>query len=205
MADKILSIDRKYEAVISSHERVLEKLQPIIDTLKESGIIATIDTISDLVNNGNDLYLQAETIARKEANGLFKLPNARRKFIDENITALNEVIDQAKKDFTDVLSLKGSYPLEINAYIIEKNKIAVSQTWKDEIQEQHTTRSTEDREEAKRRIEAVKVAIADLNNYVKENPYISIGITSSEDDRRCLCYLNDYGTLIECPEVLEYI
>lgn len=203
--EEILMTNPGWERIKAKHEAAIKALQMELNNLKEVGLSVGMEDFIDLANsNGDKLKQQAEKIVKGNAS-IFKLPGAKAKFIEENIIPLNDLIADTKNNLTSILALNSSYPLQIEAFAITKGCITFSDEWLADLKESHTIRKTERRVEALRLIEEAKAAINNLNDFVKGNPYISIGITSSEDDRRCLCYLNDYGTLIECPEVLEYI
>lgn len=201
--DKI-KVKQGWQTILSSHQSKLSDLQRITDNLTESGLTVTDGDFKDLINNGTAIYNQAEQTAKSNA-GLFKLPNARKRFIEENTAELRTIIDGNKSDLLRVLNINGSKPLTIDAYNIAKGKVSISDEWLSELKEQHTIYQSDERKEALRLIGEVKTAINNLNAFVAKNPNFGTGITGSQDNRRSLLWIDGNGILHEDADNLEFV
>ena len=199
-----IKIKPQWQTIQKRHEDKCNDLQQVVNKLTESGLTVTYGDIRDLINNGTALYGQVEQTVKSSA-GIFKLPAARQKFIEENTEVLRMAIVEAKKDIYRILAIESSNPLAIEAYDIRKGIVAISEQWVEELKESHTIRSTDEREKALELIHNVEVAIKQLNDLVKDNPHFGAGITTSQDARRSLMWLSGDGDVHIETDALEFI
>lgn len=199
-----IKVKQEWQTMLSSHQSRLSDLQQIVNVLSESGLTATDGDLKDLINNGTALYDQAEQAAKSNA-GLFKLPSAKKKFIDENIAEMSAVIDGVKTDLIRILNINGSKPLSIEAYNIAKGKASISDEWVSELKEQYTIYESDERTKALGLMKEVKTAIGNLNAFVSKNQNFGTGVTGSQDNRRSLMWIDGNGILHEDIENLEFI
>lgn len=201
---EVIKIKPQWQTIQKRHEDKCNDLQQVVNKLTESGLTVTYGDIKDLINNGTALYGQVEQTVRSNA-GIFKLPAARQKFIEENTEVLRMAIAEAKKDIYRILAIESTNPLAIEAYDIRKGTVAISEQWVEELKESHTIRSTDDREKALELIHNVEVSIKQLNDFVKANPHFGTGITTSLDTRRCLMWLSGDGDVHIDHDAIEFI
>lgn len=199
-----IKIKPQWQTIQKRHEDKCNDLQQVVSKLTESGLTVTYGDIKDLINKGTALYSQVEQAVKSNA-GIFKLPVARQKFIEENTEVLRTAIVEARKDIYRILAIESQNPLTIDAYDIRKGSVAVSEQWVEELKESHTIRSTDDREKALELIHNVEVSVKQLNDFVKDNPHFGAGITSSQDTRRCLMWLSGDGDVHIDHDALEFV
>lgn len=204
MEQKVIFQDHKWEVIKTRHEDLIGHIQQVVDNLLTNGLTVSIEDLRDLINHGKKLHNQIDDIVKSNAK-IFSLPAARQKFIEENTVALQEVIAGAKRELYKILAIESSRPSSIDAYMIENNKVILSDQWVSEIQEAHTVRSTPSREKALELIANVEKAIEELNAFVAENRLFGSGITSSQDSRRSLMYISGKGSVHVNKETLEFI
>jgi hypothetical protein len=202
--EKVVFIKTDWTFILKRHEVKSNDIQQVIKNLTESGLTVTIGDLRDLINNGSALYEQAKSKAKGNSS-IFSLPAAREKFIDENVEALENVINQAKKDLYRILAIEGMMTLSIDAYVVKNGIVSISDEWVEQLKESHTIRSTPEREKAVELIQNVEDAIKQLNDFVADNKYFGAGILTFQDNRRCLCRLSGDGELIKCDESIEFI
>ena len=75
----------------------------------------------------------------------------------------------------------------------------------EEKKQEYTILPTDRREQAKRLVNNVRQAIEELNAFVADNRFLGKGISSSDDDRRCLCWIDGNGDFHEETENYEFI
>jgi len=202
--NEIIQVLPEWQRIKAGHEQRVSDLQTAVNQLTEAGLDVADNCITDLANGAKELY----GIAQKKANesvGTFMLPAVRKKAVDENMKYLNEVIQSAIRDVNTLLALNSSNPLSPDAYCCKDGVVQISDEWFKSKQEQYTIRKTADREKAQQLMEAVEKAINALNDFVKDNEYFGKGITSWDDNRRCLCYLDGYGNFKVEEHNLQYI
>lgn len=199
-----IKIKPEWETILRKHENKCNDLQQVVNKLTESGLIITRGDIRDLINRGTALYNQVEQTVKSNA-GIFKLPAARKKFIDENTMELRNVIDEAKKDIFRILAIESMNPLAIEAFEIRKGSVTISEQWVVELKESHTIHSTDSREQALELIHSAEEAINNLNAFVADNKYFGAGITSSQDQRRRLMFIRGDGSIHVDIDALEFI
>ena len=204
MEKEIIKIKPEWETILKRHADKCNDLQQVVNELTENGLTVTFGDIRDLINNGTALYEQVEQTVKSNA-GIFKLPAARKKFIEENVEILQKVIDEAKKEINRILAVDSMQPLTFEAYEIRKGMVAISDAWVSELKESHTLRMTPEREKALELIHNVEEAIKNLNDLVKDNPNFGIGITTSQDSRRSLMWLSVDGAVHINIDELEFI
>lgn len=202
--EKVIKIKPEWEVVLKRHETKRNDLQRVVNKLTESGLTVTYGDIKDLINNGTAFYEQVEQTVKSNA-GIFKLPAAHQKFIEENTEVLRTEIVAAKKDIYRILAVDSTNPLTIDAYEIRKGVVAISDAWTEQLKESHTIRATEEREKAIELINNVEVAIKQLNDLVKDNPHFGCGITTSQDTRRCLMWISGDGNVHITDDALEFV
>lgn len=204
MEQKVIFQDPKWEVIKTRHEDLVGHIQQVVDNLLANGLTVSIEDLRDLINHGGKLRGQIDQIVKSNA-GIFKLPAAKQKFIEENTVALQEVITGAKRDLFRILAIESTRSLTIDAYLIENGKVILSDQWVVETKEAHTVRSTPSREKALELIANVEAAINELNAFVADNKFFGSGIRSSEDGRRSLMYIKGNGSICVKKEELEFI
>jgi hypothetical protein len=195
-----IKIKPEWETILRKHENKCDDLQQVVNKLTESGLTVTFGDIKDLISHGTALYDQVEQTVKSNA-GMFKLPAARQKFIDENTAVLRTAIVEAKKDIDRILAI----PLTIEAFDIRKGTVSISDIWVEQLKESHTIHSTDEREKALELIGNVEEAIKNLNAFVANNKSFGAGITSSQDQRRCLMFIRGDGSVHIDIDALEFI
>lgn len=204
MEQKVIFQDPKWEVIKTRHEDLIGHIQPVVDNLLANGLTVSIEDLRDLINHGKKLHNQIDQVVEANAT-IFKLPAAKRTFVNENTVALQEVIAGAKRDLFRILAIESTRSLTIDAYLIENGKVILSDQWVVETKEAHTVRSTPSREKALELIANVEAAINELNAFVADNKFFGSGIRSSEDGRRSLMYIKGNGSICVKKEELEFI
>jgi len=202
--NEIIQILPEWQRIRVGHERRLKELQNEVNQLIDAGLDVAENCISDLANGARELY----ELAQKKANesvGTFMLPAVRKKAIDENTQYLNAVIRDACSNIYALMALNSSNPLSSDAFTCKDGIVQISDEWFLAKQEEYTIRKTEDRAKALMLIKAVRTAIDNLNDFVKDNKSFGKGITSYGDGRRCLCYIGEYGDFNVEEHNLQYI
>lgn len=204
MEQKIILVKPEWEQIKTRHEDKCNDLQAVVDNLSENGLTVTTGDLKDLINIGTALYDQIDQVVRSNA-GIFKLPAARQKFIEENTGILREAVANAKSECFKILAIESARALSIEAFDIRKGEVAISEDWVAELKESHTVRMSEKREKALELIANVEAAINELNALVADNKYFGSGITSSLDQRRCLMYISEDASVHVCKNEIEFI
>jgi len=195
-----IKIKPEWETVLRRHANKCNDLQQVVNKLTENGLTVTFGDIKDLINHGTALYDQVEQTVKSNA-GMFKLPAARQKFIEENTEVLRNVIVEAKKEIDRILR----FPMTIQGFEIRKSTVSISDKWVEELKESHTIHSTDEREKALELIHSVSEAINNLNAFVANNKYFGAGISSSQDTRRHLMFIRGDGSVHIDIDALEFI
>jgi hypothetical protein len=115
------------------------------------------------------------------------------------------VFSNAKMELVLAFQIRTRDPLTEEAYTISKGVVSISDKWVEQLKEAHTIRTNPARDEAQKLIDELEAAVTELNKMVEGNPHFGKGVTSCRDTRRCLCYLDELGGLVKCPENLQYI
>lgn len=204
MEKRILLVKPEWEQIKTRHEDKCNDIQLVVNYLVENGLIITSGDLKDLINVGTALYDQINQIVKSNA-GIFKLPAARQKFVEENTAALREAVANAKRQLFKILAIESQRPLSIDAFEIRKGNVTISEQWVEELKESHTIRSTDNREKALELIANVEKAINDLNAFVADNKFFGAGITSSQDGRRCLMYISGDAAVHVDKDQIEFI
>lgn len=192
------------EIEISRHRLQLEKIQPIVNDMLNTGFDFSTAELKDLGNSSTLLYQQAEKIAQKDASRI-KILFKRNRDYEDTVNALRAVIKTNASKLYAELRLGGRKPLDIHAYEVKDGNVILSPTWLDQKEEEYTIRPTESRIQAEELVQNVKKAIDELNAFVSDNPYFGLGFGSIKDDRRCLCRLTENGEFYIEKENYEYI
>lgn len=204
MEQKIILVKPEWEQIKTRHEDKCNDLHAVVNNLTENGLTVTTGDLKDLINVGTALYDQIDQVVKSNA-GIFKLPSARQKFIEENIAALREVVDGAKRECFKILVIESQRPMSIEAFDIRKGNVAISELWVNELKESYTIRSSDKREKAIELIANVEKVINELNAFVADNKFFGSGITSSQDDRRSLMYIHIDSSIHIRKNELEFI
>ena len=202
--EKVIRIKPEWETILKRHADKCNDLQRLANELTENGLTVTFGDIKDLINNGSAFYDQVRQTVKSNA-GIFKLPAARKKFIEENTEVLENVIIDAKKEINRILAVNSMNPMTIEAFELKKGIISISDAWLQNLKESHTIHATPEREKALGLIKNVEEAIKNLNELVKDNPNFGTGITTSHDTRRCLVWLSGDGAVHINIDALEFI
>jgi len=204
MEQSIILVKPEWEQIKNQHTYKCDDIQKVVNNLTENGLIVTTGDLKDLINNGAAIYDQIAQIVRSNA-GIFKLPAARQKFIEENTSVLREIVAGAKSDIYRILALDSSRTMSIDAFEIKKGSVAVDEQWLEELKESYTIRVSDKREKALQLISNVENAINELNAFVADNKFFGSGITSAQDDRRCLMYIGGDASVHVCKNELEFV
>ena len=202
--EKIIRIDPQWEQKLKRHADKVIDLQRLVNELTENGLTVTFGDIRDLINNGTALYEQVEQTVKSNA-GIFKLPAARKKFIEENVEVLQNVIVEAKKEINRILAVNSMNPMNIEAFDLKKGIVSISNDWVEQMKESHIIRATPAREKALELIHNVEEAIKELNDFVKDNKYFGNGVSTFSDTRRNLVWLSGNGDVNVNIDALEFI
>lgn len=192
------------EKVIERHRNNVEKIQPIVTNMIEVGFDFTTEELKDLSSSCSKLHKQAEAMAKKEASRL-KISFRRNADYVETLEHLNHAIKENAQSLSNVLLYRTQNPLEIEAYEVADSVVRLSSHWIEEKESEYTILPTERKEQAKRLVNDVRLAIENLNVFVADNRFIGKGISSWNDDRRCLCWIDGNGDFHEETENYEFI
>lgn len=192
------------ERVISRHEAGCSKIQPIVNTMLEVGFSFTTDELRDLASTCAKLYKQAEKAAKEEA-ARSKVKFRSNTDYTETLKYLDDAISQNANALRKALLYHTQNPLKIEAYEVTDGVVQVSPRWIEEKDMEYTILPTESRERAQQLVNNVRQAIEELNAFVGDNGYFGKGISTSQDSRRCLCWLDGDGNFHEEKENYEFI
>ena len=192
------------EKVINRHRDNVGKIQPIVTNMVEVGFDFSTEELRDLSSACSKLHKQAELMAKKEASRL-KISFRRNADYDETLEHLNHAISENAQTLSKVLLYHTQNPLEVEAYEVMDGVVRLSPRWIEEKEQEYTILPTDRREQAKRLVNNVRQAIEELNAFVADNRFFGKGISSLDDDRRCLCWIDGSGDFHEETENYEFI
>ena len=192
------------ERVINRHRDNVAKIQPIVTNMIEVGIDFATEELRDLSSACGKLHKQAEAMARKEASRL-KISFRRNADYAETLEHLNRTIGENAQALNKVLLYHTQNPLEVEAYEVTDGVARLSSRWIEEKEQEYTILPTDRREQAKRLVDNVRQAVEELNAFVAGNRFMGKGISSWDDDRRCLCWIDGNGDFHEEAENYEFI
>lgn len=192
------------EKVINRHRDNVSKIQPIVTNMIEVGFDFATQELNDLSSACGKLHKQAEAMAKKEASRL-KISFRRNADYAETLEHLNHAISENAQALNKVLLYHTQNPLEVEAYEVTDGVVRLSPRWIEEKEQEYTILPTDRREQAKRLVNNVRQAIEELNAFVADNRFIGKGISSWDDDRRCLCWIDGNGDFHEEAENYEFI
>jgi len=204
MNTKIIKILPEWQRIKLMHEQKVGDIQFIVDGLTEYGLRATSEDVADLVNGGHSLYDKAANHVKSNI-GVFKLPMQRKRIFDENLKEYTGVIEGVKSDLKRVLQMETKNPLMPEAYTIDGGKVSISGDWVERLVEMHTIRETEKRVEAVRLCKEVETAIANINDFVKDNELFYKGFSYDQFGDRALCYIDNESEFYVEEDNLQYI
>lgn len=192
------------EKVINRHKAECSKIQPIVNTMLETGFCFTTDELKDLASVCSKLYKQTENMAKEEA-ARSKVKFRSNADYTETLEYLNDAVSRNADALRKALLYHTQNPLEIKAYEVTDGVVQVSSRWIEEKDAEYTILPTENREQAKLLVDNVRQAIDELNALVSHNRFFGKGISTSLDSRRCLCWLDGDGNFHEEKENYEFI
>lgn len=194
------------ERVLLRHQdqNTIEKIQNVVNNLLETGFTISTKELHDLSCVCALLTKQAGEMAKKDASRV-KIAFKREEDYKETFDRLQACITKNANELRKVLLYHTANPLDADAYEIVDNCVVLSQTWADKKAQEFVIPPTITRLRAKELIDNVKKAIDELNAFVEDNPNFGKGITTSQDSRRCLCWLDGEGGFHEEKEAYEFI
>lgn len=192
------------ESVILKHQQAIEQLQPIATAMIEAGFDFHNNEFIDLAENKSILLKKAEEMAKKESQRL-KISFRRSEDYKQTMNYFTSLISQEYLALAKALNFNGHSPLDPRAFDVEEGRVILAKEWIKEKTEEYTIRPTERREQACKLVQEVKQAIDNLNAFVANNIFFGKGITTSQDPRNCLCFLDEDGNFHEDKEKLEFI
>ena len=204
MKSKIIKILPEWQRIKLKHEQKVGDIQLIVDRLTVLGLRVVIEDVSDLINGGTSLYDKAERHVKSNV-GIFKLPMQRKRQFDENMQEYAGVIEISKAEFKRVLQTETKSPLMPEAYFIKSGTVSISDAWVEQLVELHTIRETEKRIEAMRLCKEVETAIANINEFVRDNELFYKGFAYDQFGDRALCYINNESEFYVEEDNLQYI
>lgn len=182
----------------------IEKIQNVVNNLLETGFTISTKELHDLSCVCALLTKQAGEMAKKDASRI-KIAFKREEDYKATFNRLQACITENANELRKVLLYHTANPLDADAYEIVDNCVVLSQTWADKKAQEFVIPPTIARLRAKELIDNVKKAIDELNAFVEDNPNFGKGITTSQDSRRCLCWLDSEGGFHEEKEAYEFI
>lgn len=193
------------ERIICAHTVIVDQIQTIVNEMSEVGFEIGTKELIDLGNSCESLYTQAEELAAKDAKGI-NITSRRKQLYNDNIEYLRSIIFKNSQILSNVLRRYGSNePLVTEAFEIKEGTVSISASWKKAKEEEYTITPTKKREQAITLVQNVENAINELNSFVADNPYFGRGISTSQDSRRVLCWLDGEGGFHEEKENYEFI
>ena len=184
-------LDRK----IKRHEMSVEKLQSIVNDMIETGFAFGTGELRDLGSSCVILHDRAIEMAQKDSSRI-RISFKRDADYKETLDRLNETIETNARELKKALLYHTSNPLEVEAFEINGGVVGVSLDWVESKEREYTILPTGEREHAMQLVDNVKKAIDD--NFGK-------GISTSQDGRRCLCWLDSDDNFHEDKEAYEFI
>ena len=193
-------LDRK----IKRHEMSVEKIQSIVNDMIETGFAFGTGELRDLGSSCVILHDRAIEMAQKDSSRI-RISFKRDADYKETLDRLNETIETNARELKKALLYHTSNPLEVEAFEINGGVVGVSLDWVESKEREYTILSTGEREHAMQLVDNVKKAIDELNSFVAGNDNFGKGISTSQDGRRCLCWLDSDGNFQEDKEAYEFI
>ncbi len=192
------------ERVINRHNMECSKFQSIVTNMLEVGFEFTTDELKDLAFGCTKLYKQAEKMANKEASRS-KIKFKRDADYAETLKYLNDVIFENSETLKKALLWHTHSPLDIEAYEVIDGIVQMSSYWIEKKDMEYTILPTDRRKQAHQLVNNVRKAIEELNFFVSDNRSFGKGLSSWDDDRRCLCWIDCDGNFHEEKENYEFI
>ena len=192
------------ERVVNRHRDNVGKIQSIVTNMVEVGFDFATAELRDLSSSRDKLHKQAEAMAKKESSRL-KITFRRNADYVETLEHLNHAIRENAQALSWVLLYHTQTPLEVSAFEVTDGVVRLSSRWLEEKEQEYTILPTDRREQAKRLVNNVRQAIEELNAFVADNRFFGKGISSLDDDRRCLCWIDGSGDFHEETENYEFI
>lgn len=193
-------LDRK----IKRHEMSVEKIQSIVNDMIETGFAFGTGELRDLGSSCVILHDRAIEMAQKDSSRI-RISFKRDADYKETLDRLNETIETNARELKKALLYHTSNPLEVEAFEINGGVVGVSLDWVESKEREYTILPTGEREHAIQLVDNVKKAIDELNSFVAGNDNFGKGISTSQDGRRCLCWLDSDGNFHEDKEAYEFI
>ena len=193
-------LDRK----IKRHEMSVEKIQSIVNDMIEMGFVFETGELRDLGSSCVILHDRAIEMAQKDSSRI-RISFKRDADYKETLDRLNETIETNARELKKALLYHTSNPLEVEAFEINGGVVSVSLDWMESKEREYTILPTGEREHALQLVDNVKKAIDELNSFVAGNDNFGKGISTSQDGRRCLCWLDSDGNFHEDKEAYEFI
>ena len=193
-------LDRK----IKRHEMSVEKIQSIVNDMIETGFAFGTGELRDLGSSCVILHDRAIEMAQKDSSRI-RISFKRDADYKETLDRLNETIETNARELKKALLYHTSNPLEVEAFEINGGVVGVSLDWVESKEREYTILSTGEREHAMQLVDNAKKAIDELNSFVAGNDNFGKGISTSQDGRRCLCWLDSDGNFHEDKEAYEFI
>lgn len=134
------------EKVINRHKAECSKIQPIVNTMLETGFCFTTDELKDLASVCSKLYKQAENMAKEEA-ARSKVKFRSNADYTETLEYLNDAVSRNADALRKALLYHTQNPLEIKAYEVTDGVVQVSSRWIEEKDAEYTILPTENREQ----------------------------------------------------------
>lgn len=182
----------------------VEKIQTIVNDMIEMGFVFETGELRDLGSSCVILHDRAIEMAQKDSSRI-RISFKRDADYKETLYRLNEAIENNAKELKKTLLHHTSTPLEIEAFEINGGVVSVSLDWMESKEREYTILPTGEREHALQLVDNVKKAIDELNTFVVGNDNFGKGISTSQDGRRCLCWLDGDGNFHEDKEAYEFI
>ena len=170
----------------------------------EMGFVFETGELRDLGSSCVILHDRAIEMAQKDSSRI-RISFKRDADYKETLYRLNEAIENNAKELKKTLLHHTSTPLEIEAFEINGGVVSVSLDWMESKEREYTILPTGEREHALQLVDNVKKAIDELNTFVVGNDNFGKGISTSQDGRRCLCWLDGDGNFHEDKEAYEFI
>ena len=189
---------------VKRHEMNVEKIQTIVNDMIEMGFVFETGELRDLGSSCVILHDRAIEMAQKDSSRI-RISFKRDADYKETLYRLNEAIENNAKELKKTLLHHTSTPLEIEALEINGGVVSVSLDWMESKEREYTILPTGEREHALQLVDNVKKAIDELNTFVVGNDNFGKGISTSQDGRRCLCWLDGVGNFLEDKEAYEFI
>ena len=189
---------------VKRNEMNVEKIQTIVNDMIEMGFVFETGELRDLGSSCVILHDRAIEMAQKDSSRI-RISFKRDADYKETLYRLNEAIENNAKELKKTLLHHTSTPLEIEAFEINGGVVSVSLDWMESKEREYTILPTGEREHALQLVDNVKKAIDELNTFVVGNDNFGKGISTSQDGRRCLCWLDGDGNFHEDKEAYEFI